>query len=77
VQHEQAVKGARRARVDKYLISERRWRSKHCFEGSAKKGLSNITNEFGGQSPCGGGNRASGSTGTGGAISVVLFFHYF
>jgi hypothetical protein len=56
------------------LLSESRWWSKNCFNVSADGGLSKVAHEFGGWSPCGGGDRASGSIGTGWAISIVMVF---
>ncbi len=57
------------------LISASRQRSKNPFEGNVEGGLSKVAHEFDGRSPVGGGrDRASGSVGTGYAISVVLFF---
>ena len=56
------------------LISKSRRRSKNCFKMSAEGGLSNLAHEFGGQSPHGGGNRASSSIGTKWVISIIMFF---
>ena len=54
------------------MVSGRR--SKNCLEGNAKGGLREVTHEFSGRIPHGGGNRDSDSVGMGWVISVVLFF---
>ncbi len=47
---------------------------KNHFKGSVEGGLREVSHEFGGKIPHGGGNRASGGVGTRWVISVVLFF---
>ncbi len=72
---EWAAEGARRARVEKlYSYQQEQTGEQNCFKGSVEGGLSKVAHKFGGRSPCGGGNRASGSVGTGWAVSIVLFF---
>ncbi len=55
-------------------ISESRWQNKNCFEGSEKGGLSKVADEFGWQSPRGGGDRASNSVGIDGPSALCYCF---
>ncbi len=59
------------------LISKSRQWSNNCFKVSVEGGLRKVAHEFGGQSPCDGGNKASSSKGTGWAVSIVLFLPSF
>jgi hypothetical protein len=45
--------------------------SKNCFEGSAERGLREVTREFGGQPFCGGSNRAPDT------VVVAPLSHFF
>ncbi len=75
-QQERAAEGATRARVEKYSYQQEQKAEKNLLQeecGVQRGGVSMVALEFGGRSPCCGGNRASGSVRIGWAISIVEY----